>query len=89
MKNNVYPCKPHFYYIKVGFKRVNIIWACFRDGQNKRNIQNYRRTKKEELQDTRYKKLYFKSAFKLNHIRTLAIKAILPTNSEIAVRMYV
>ena len=24
-KNNVYPCKPQFYYIKLGFKRVNII----------------------------------------------------------------
>ena len=24
-KNNVYPCKPHFYYIKVGFKGLNII----------------------------------------------------------------
>ena len=24
-KNNVYPCKPHFYYIKVGFKEVKII----------------------------------------------------------------
>ena len=24
-KNNVYSCKPHFYYIKVGFKGVNII----------------------------------------------------------------
>ena len=24
-KNNVYPCKPHFYYIKVGFKGVIII----------------------------------------------------------------
>ena len=24
-KNDVYPCKPQFYYIKVGFKRVNII----------------------------------------------------------------
>ena len=30
-KNNVYPCKPQFYYIKVGFKGVNIIKACFRD----------------------------------------------------------
>ena len=30
-KNNVYPCKSQFYYIKVGFKGVNIIWACFRD----------------------------------------------------------
>ena len=25
LKNNVYPCKPQFYYIKVGFKGVNII----------------------------------------------------------------
>ena len=24
-KNNVYPCKPQFYYINVGFKGVNII----------------------------------------------------------------
>ena len=24
-KNNVYPSKPHFYYIKVGFNRVKII----------------------------------------------------------------
>ena len=30
-KNNVYPCKPRFYYIKVGFKGVSIIKACFRD----------------------------------------------------------
>ena len=30
-KNNVYPCKPQFYYIKVGFKGVNIIQVCFRD----------------------------------------------------------
>ena len=30
-KNNVYPCKPQFYYIKVGFNGVNIIKACFRD----------------------------------------------------------
>ena len=30
-KNNVYPCKPQFYYIKVGFKGVKIIWVCFRD----------------------------------------------------------
>ena len=27
---NLYPCKPQFYYIKVGFKGVNIIQACFR-----------------------------------------------------------
>ena len=30
-KNNVYPCKPQFYYIKVEFKGVKIIWACFRN----------------------------------------------------------
>ena len=30
-KNNVYPCKPQFYYIKVGFTGVKIIQACFRD----------------------------------------------------------
>ena len=30
-KNNVYPYKPKFYYIKVGFKEVKIIQACFRD----------------------------------------------------------
>ena len=24
-KNNIYPCKPQFYYIKVGFKEVKII----------------------------------------------------------------
>ena len=32
-KNNVYPCKPQFYYIKVGFKGVKIIYmyVCFPD----------------------------------------------------------
>ena len=30
-KNNVYPCKPKFYYIKVGFKGIKIIYACFPD----------------------------------------------------------
>ena len=30
-KNNVYSCKPQFYYIKVGFNGVRIIQACFRD----------------------------------------------------------
>ena len=24
-KNNIYPCKPQFYYIKIGFQRVKII----------------------------------------------------------------
>ena len=31
-KNNVYPCKPQFYYTKVGLKGVKIIKVCFRDG---------------------------------------------------------
>ena len=30
-KNNIYPCKPQFYYMKVGFEGVKIIQACFRD----------------------------------------------------------
>ena len=30
-KNNVYPCTPQFYFIKVGFKGVKIILAWFRD----------------------------------------------------------
>ena len=30
-KNNVYPCKPQFYYIKVGFKGVKTICAYFID----------------------------------------------------------
>ena len=29
-KNNVYPCKPQFYYIKVRFKGVKVIKVCFR-----------------------------------------------------------
>ena len=29
-KNNVYPCKPQFYYIKVGFKGVKIISSDFK-----------------------------------------------------------
>ena len=29
--NNVYPCEPQFYFIKVGFKGVKIIKICFRD----------------------------------------------------------
>ena len=32
-KNNVYPCKPQFYYIKVGFKGVKITYVGFRDVQ--------------------------------------------------------
>ena len=31
-KNNVYPCKPQFNYIKVGFKG-SVLYICFRDGR--------------------------------------------------------
>ena len=34
MKNNVYHCIPQFYYIKVGFKGVKIVWACFHDASD-------------------------------------------------------
>ena len=37
-KNNVYPCKPQFYYIKVGLKGVKIILVCFRDGESSQNF---------------------------------------------------
>ena len=30
-KNNVYPCKPLLYFIKVGFKGIIITYVCFRD----------------------------------------------------------
>ena len=36
-KNNVYPCKPQFYYIKGGFKGVKFIYACFRDAMYRHN----------------------------------------------------
>ena len=31
IRKNVYPCKPHFYYIKVGCKGVYITRTCFHD----------------------------------------------------------
>ena len=33
-KNNAYPFKPQFYYIKVGFSGVKIILVCFRDAKD-------------------------------------------------------
>ena len=46
-KNNVYRCKPQLYYIKVGFKGLKIIKACFLDARNVALIDlpkdNYRR----------------------------------------------
>ena len=38
-KNNVYPCKPQFYHLKVGFKGVKIILICFRDVNRKAKTQ--------------------------------------------------
>ena len=32
---NVYPYKPQFYYIKVGFRVVVIAWICFPGGKDK------------------------------------------------------
>ena len=33
-KKKVYPCKPKFYYIKVGCKGVFVTRTCFRDGMS-------------------------------------------------------
>ena len=48
-KNNVYFCKPQFYYVKVGFKGVTIYRYVFRDEQKNKSIdlsynskQNYK-----------------------------------------------
>ena len=32
IRKNVYPCKPQFYYVKVGCKGVCVTRTCFRDG---------------------------------------------------------
>ena len=48
-KYNVYLCKPQFYYIKVGFKGVKIIRACFRD--EKRNTQTHTKKKKKKTEN--------------------------------------
>ena len=37
--NNVYPSKPQFYDMKVGFEGVYIIYACFRDGKENFNTE--------------------------------------------------
>ena len=46
-KNNVYPCKPQFYYIKVGFNAVKIVQACFCDGISKCRVcfKNFKKKK--------------------------------------------
>ena len=45
-KKNVYPCKPQFYYIKVGCNGVFVTRTCFRNGVNDeisfQNVYAYR-----------------------------------------------
>ena len=48
-KNNVYPCKPQFNFVKVGFKGVKIIKACFRDGSHGGQKKRYKDTLKASL----------------------------------------
>ena len=40
-KNDVYPCKPQLYYIKVGFKGAKTIQACFRDGVQNISLESF------------------------------------------------
>ena len=32
VRKKVYPCKPQFWYIKVGYEGVYFSWTCFPDG---------------------------------------------------------
>ena len=41
-KNNVYPYKPQFYYIKVGFKGSKLYKACFRNVYKKSDEKSSR-----------------------------------------------
>ena len=47
--NNVYPCTPQFYYIKVGFEGVKIIWVCFRDENESNNEKGSQQSKWTEI----------------------------------------
>ena len=38
-KKKVYPCKPQFYYIKVGCKGVFVTQTCFRDADDLKSTQ--------------------------------------------------
>ena len=44
-KNNVYLCKPYFYYIKVGFKRVKIRYVFVMENEQEKT----RKTSSSEL----------------------------------------
>ena len=48
-ENNVYPCKSQFYYVKVEFKGVKIIQACFHDGLNIKQKRKLCNIKKHRL----------------------------------------
>ena len=45
-ENNLYPCKPQFYYIKVGCKGVYITQICMHDGLMFCLYRNYRKKQK-------------------------------------------
>ena len=47
MKNNVYPCKPQFYYIKAGFKGIKTIYTCFRDDPSRDPRINFQKSRNE------------------------------------------
>ena len=47
-KNNVYPCKPQFYYLKMGFKGVKIIYVCFRDAKQRAQWRSEARARKPQ-----------------------------------------
>ena len=49
MKTNVYPCKPQFYYTKVGFKGVKIIYACFCDDFVEKKYGSHESLKVEQI----------------------------------------
>ena len=53
-KNNLYPCKPQFYFIKVGSKGVNIIKACFRDGHIRMRPSALEMLKRDSSQKTKH-----------------------------------
>ena len=65
-KNNVYPCKPLFYSIKVGFKGVKIIWACFRDVQQQ-CFAAYELRYPKEVENINYTKVKYGETYSTSH----------------------
>ena len=76
-ENNVYPCKPQFYYIKVGFKGVKIIKACFRDV--KTCVSSVKKLKEiiEEKKKKKKKKKKTKSDLKTKSIKTTTVNSLI------------